>query len=62
MATTEPGLKVTILIESEEAGLLHRLMSGSADVAVIEELVSPGPRFPASRGEPTGNGVTGAVR
>jgi molybdate transport repressor ModE-like protein len=41
LATTDPGLKVTILIESEEAALLHRLMSGSADIAVIEELISP---------------------
>lgn len=47
LATTDPGLKVTILIESDEAALLHRLTTGSADVAVIEELISP--TQPASR-------------
>jgi DNA-binding transcriptional LysR family regulator len=57
LAVSHPGLGVTIHIEAEEQALLHRLTSGSADVAIIEQLVSPQPDprpHPVDEGAPAG--------
>jgi molybdate transport repressor ModE-like protein len=48
LADTHPAIDVTIHIESEEQALLHRLTAGSADVAIIEQLVSPQPGRPSA--------------
>jgi DNA-binding transcriptional LysR family regulator len=48
LAATHPGIDVTIHIETEEQALLHRLTAGSADVAIIEQLVSPQPGRPSA--------------
>jgi DNA-binding transcriptional LysR family regulator len=49
LAESHPGLDVTVHIEYEQPALLHRLTSGDADVAIIEQLVSP---IPAPRPHP----------
>ncbi len=42
LARTHPGITVVLFIESEEPALLHRLASGGVDLAIVEELMSPG--------------------
>lgn len=64
---THPGISVVLHIESEEAALLHRLGSGSDDLVVLEELVSPsaipgrGSMQEAGRAVPPANAGTTAL-
>jgi molybdate transport repressor ModE-like protein len=41
LAESHPGIDVAVHVESEEQMLLRQLTSGAADVAIVEELVSP---------------------